>query len=66
MKMMIWQRGSGVPVVYHFRPVTTYSFPSRTIELSILVASDEATSGSVMPKAERISPANSGMSQRFF
>ena len=32
--------------------------------MSILVASDEATSGSVIAKAERISPLSSGSSQR--
>ena len=32
----------------------------------MLVASDEATAGSVMAKAERISPSSSGSSQRFF
>ena len=32
----------------------------------MLVASDEATSGSVMQKAERISPASSGSSQSCF
>ena len=32
----------------------------------MLVASDEATSGSVMAKHERISPASSGSSQRSF
>ena len=32
----------------------------------MLVASLEATAGSVIEKAERISPASSGSSQRFF
>ena len=40
----------------------TYSSPSRRIEHSMLVASDEATAGSVIKKAERISPFNSGSS----
>src|SRR6516225_12323100 len=34
------------------------------MRVSMLVASDEATSGSVIAKAERISPASSGSSQR--
>ncbi len=34
------------------------------IEHSMLVASDEATAGSVMAKPERISPASSGCNQR--
>jgi hypothetical protein len=36
------------------------------IEVSMLVASDEATAGSVIRKAERISPFISGFSQRAF
>jgi len=32
----------------------------------MLVASDEATSGSVMQNTERISPASNGVSQRAF
>src|SRR6202050_2833730 len=32
----------------------------------MFVASEDATSGSVMQKEERISPANSGLSQRSF
>lgn len=39
---------------------------SRVIRVSILVASDEATSGSVMANADRISPASSGSSHCFF
>jgi hypothetical protein len=34
--------------------------------LSMLVASDEATAGSVMAKHERISPASSGLSHCSF
>src|ERR1700736_6326165 len=34
------------------------------MRVSMLVASDEATSGSVIAKAERISPASNGSSQR--
>jgi hypothetical protein len=44
----------------------TSSSPSRRIEVSIFVASDEATSGSVIRKAERISPFISGLSHRSF
>ena len=47
-----------------FAPLMTYSLPSRRMRVSILVASDEATSGSVIAKAERISPASNGSSQR--
>ena len=66
MKMMILHRGSVAPVVYHLRPLMTYSSPSRTIELATLVASEEATSGSVIANADRISPASRGFSQRSF
>ena len=52
------------PVIHHLRPLMTYSSPSRTIEVSMLVASEEATSGSVIAKAERICPSISGRSQR--
>ena len=62
MKMAILQRGSVALVVYHLRPLMTYSSPSRTIELSMLVASLDATLGSVIAKHERISPASSGLS----
>ena len=34
--------------------------------LSILVASEDATAGSVIEKHERISPSSSGFSQRSF
>ncbi len=64
MKMMISQRGSVALVVYHFRPLMTYSSPSRTIELSMLVASLDATAGSVIANDERMSPASSGDSHR--
>ena len=48
--------GRMAPDDHHLRPLITYSSPSRTIEVSILVASEEATAGSVIKKAERISP----------
>ena len=64
MKMAILQRGSVALVVYHLWPLITYWSPSRTIELSMLVASLDATFGSVIAKQERISPASSGFSQR--
>src|SRR3989304_5597915 len=62
MKMSILQRGSPIPEVHHLWPLTTYSSPSRTMEASMFVASDEATLGSVMAKAERILPSSSGAS----
>jgi hypothetical protein len=66
MKMATLHRGSPAPLVHHFRPLTTYSPPSRVMLARMLVASDDATSGSVIAKHERISPASSGRSQRSF
>ncbi len=60
----ILQCGCIAPLVHHLRPLITYSSPSRTMRVSMLVASDDATAGSVIAKAERISPASSGSSQR--
>src|SRR5271170_2407604 len=62
MKMEILQRGSPAPEDHHLRPLMTYSSPCRTMLDSILVASEEATAGSVIEKQERISPAKSGTS----
>ena len=53
--MKILQRGSIAPDDHHLRPLITYSSPSRSIRVAMLVASDEATSGSVMQNADRIS-----------
>jgi hypothetical protein len=62
MKMRILQRGSGAPEVHHLRPLMMYSSPLRSMRASMLVASDEATAGSVMAKPERILPSSSGTS----
>jgi hypothetical protein len=62
MKIRIRQRGSPMPEVHHFRPLMTYSSPSRTMLASMLVASEEATAGSVMAKAERMRPSRRGWS----
>ena len=59
---MILQRGLMALVVHHLRPFKTYSSPSRLISSSILVASEDATCGSVMAYALRISPARRGLS----
>ncbi len=66
MKIRILQRGSPAPDVHHLRPLITKWSPSRTMRASILVASDEATAGSVIAKPERISPASSGVSHSRF
>src|SRR5690242_9536247 len=65
MKMRTLQRGSPMPEVHHLWPLMTYESPSRTIEDSMLVASDDATLGSVMAKAERILPSSSGIMNCF-
>lgn len=62
--MKISQRGSIAPDDHHLRPLITYSSPSRLIRVAMFVASEDATSGSVMQNAERISPSSSGMSHR--
>ena len=64
--MRIRQRSRIAPVVHHLRPLSTYSSPSRSIRSWMFVASELATSGSVMANAERISPSSSGRSQRSF
>src|SRR5947208_12338157 len=66
MKMRILQRGSPMPDVHHLRPLITYWSPSRTIEDSMFVASEEATLGSVIAKAERILPSSRGLSHCAF
>src|SRR3546814_5542166 len=53
-----------MPVDHHFLPLMTTSSPSRIAVACMLVASLDATSGSVMQNAERISPASRGLSQR--
>mmetsp|Transcript_10704 Transcript_10704/g.32762 ORF Transcript_10704/g.32762 Transcript_10704/m.32762 type:complete len:226 (+) Transcript_10704:1333-2010(+) len=59
-------RGSMAPDVHHFLPfITTVSVPICTV-LCRLVASEEATWGSVIAKHERISPFSRGPSQRCF
>ncbi len=53
-----------MPVLHHLRPFSTTSSPSRMAVACMLVASEDATSGSVMQNAERIVPSSSGASQR--
>ncbi len=62
MKMKTLQRGSPAPLVHHLRPLMTYSSPWRSMRAEMLVASDEATAGSVIAKALRILPSSSGSS----
>ena len=48
MKTKILQSGLPAPVDHHLRPLMTTSSPSTTAVAAMLVASEEATSGSVM------------------
>ena len=66
IRMKTLQRSFIAPVMYHLRPLMTYSLPWRSMRVLMLVASDEATAGSVMANAERISPSSKGCSQRAF
>ncbi len=66
MTMRILQRGSPAPDDQYFSPVITHSSPSRTARHDSCLASDDATSGSVMMYAERISPLSNGSSHRSF
>jgi hypothetical protein len=51
-----------MPLDHHFLPSSTTLSPSMMAVACMLVASLEATSGSVMQNTERISPASSGAS----
>ena len=62
MKTRIRQSGWPTPVVNHLVPLTTTSSPSRVAVASMLVASEEATAGSVIAKPERIRPSSRGTS----
>src|SRR5688572_27871573 len=66
MKMRTLHRLSPMPDVHHLWPLITYSSPSRTMEDSMFVASDDATLGSVMAKADRILPSRRGSRYCFF
>ena len=66
MKMATLQFGCPTPVENHFRPLSTTSSPSTTAVAAMFVASEEATSGSVMQNADRISPRSNGASHRCF
>jgi hypothetical protein len=60
------QRGSPAPLDHHLRPLITYSLPRSSMLHLMFVASDDATSGSVIRKAERISPSINGFSHSSF
>ena len=60
IKIKTLHLGSPAPEVHHFSPFMTYSSPSRTAVVHIFVASEEATAGSVIAKADLIFPSKSG------
>ena len=60
----IAQCGCMAPEMNHLRPLSTYSSPRRSIRSWMLVASEDATAGSVMAKHERISPSRRGCNHR--
>ena len=66
MKMKKAQRGSPAPLVHHFWPLIAISSPTTSHVAFMFVASLDATAGSVMANAERVSPASSGRSHRSF
>mmetsp|Transcript_120777 Transcript_120777/g.225793 ORF Transcript_120777/g.225793 Transcript_120777/m.225793 type:complete len:210 (+) Transcript_120777:952-1581(+) len=71
-KMNTLQESRMAPEMYHLCPFTRYSSPvpssfgTRSIVLLMLVASEDATAGSVIAKAERISWLSNGSSHLFF
>mmetsp|Transcript_11067 Transcript_11067/g.35073 ORF Transcript_11067/g.35073 Transcript_11067/m.35073 type:complete len:277 (-) Transcript_11067:199-1029(-) len=62
----ILHSGRMAPEIHHLCPLTTYSSPSGSILVEMFVASEDATPGSVIAKAERISPFSKGSSHCFF
>nr|GMD31567.1 Uncharacterised protein [Ipomoea batatas] len=61
-KMRSLHLGSMAPLVHHFFPLMIYESPSLFMEHSILVASEDATCGSVIAKPDRIFPSSKGIS----
>ncbi len=59
---MILHLGSPAPEVHHFCPLITHSPLTNSAVASMFVASEEATCGSVIAKADLISPSNRGLS----
>ena len=64
--MTIPNAAPSAPDENHLWPSITHSSPSRTALVRSVVGSEPGTSGSVIEKNERISPATSGRSQRSF
>ena len=64
--MTIPKAAPSAPDENHLWPSITHSSPSRTARVRSVVGSEPGTSGSVIEKNERTSPATSGRSQRSF
>ena len=64
--MRIAKAAPSAPLENHLCPSITHSSPSRTARVRSVVGSEPGTSGSVIEKNERTSPATSGSSQRRF
>jgi hypothetical protein len=64
--MTIPKAAPSAPDENHLWPSITHSAPSRTARVRRVVGSEPGTSGSVIEKKERTSPATSGRSQRSF
>src|SRR5882762_7430553 len=58
------QSGFPGPEMNHLRPLTTQTSPSAFARVEIFVASEDATSGSVIAKQDLIRPSSSGFSHR--
>src|SRR5271165_168840 len=58
--------GWPIPVLHYLTPLQTTWSPSTTAAACMLVASDDATAGSVMQNAERMVPSSNALSQRRF
>ena len=66
IKIINLHLGSPAPEVHHFSPLITHSPLTSSAVASILVASEEATLGSVIPNADLISPPKRGFNQVSF
>src|SRR4051812_20913287 len=66
MTIAILHKGLPGPEMNHLRPLMTQPSPSGSALVAIFVASDEATSGSVIAKHDRIRPSSSGFSHSSF
>ena len=64
MTIATLQCGLIAPLDHHLRPRTAYPSGHRSMRVSMFVASELATSGSVIEKQERILPSSSRGSQR--